>query len=146
MHNGIIENFADLRRDLEANGGKFETQTDSEVVTHLVTDELKRGAMPVEAVRAALLRLRGAFALAFLFAGEDNLLVGTRRSSPLAIRYGDGEMFVGSDAIALAPFTDTVNYLEDGDWVILTRGGAEIHDSNGNAVHPRCSSRKPRSC
>ncbi len=135
VHNGIIENFADLRRELEAKGAKFETQTDSEVVAHLVTDELKRGAMPVEAVRAALPRLRGAFALAFLFAGEDNLLVGARRGSPLAIGFGDGEMFVGSDAIALAPFTDTVSYLEDGDWVIVTRQGAEIHDANGNAVH-----------
>ena len=135
VHNGIIENFADLRRELEAKGAKFETQTDSEVVAHLVTDELKRGATPVEAVRAALPRLRGAFALAFLFAGEDNLLIGARRGSPLAIGFGDGEMFVGSDAIALAPFTDTVSYLEDGDWVILTRGGAEIHDANGTTVH-----------
>ncbi len=135
VHNGIIENFADLRRELEAKGAKFETQTDSEVVAHLVTDELKRGATPVEAVRAALPRLRGAFALAFLFAGEDNLLIGARRGSPLAIGFGDGEMFVGSDAIALAPFTDTVSYLEDGDWVIVTRQGAEIHDASGNAVH-----------
>ena len=135
VHNGIIENFADLRRELEAKGAKFETQTDSEVVAHLVTDELKRGATPVEAVRAALPRLHGAFALAFLFAGEDNLLIGARRGSPLAIGFGDGEMFVGSDAIALAPFTDTVSYLEDGDWVILTRGGAEIHDANGTTVH-----------
>ena len=135
VHNGIIENFADLRRELEAKGAKFETQTDSEVVAHLVTDELKRGATPVEAVRAALPCLHGAFALAFLFAGEDNLLIGARRGSPLAIGFGDGEMFVGSDAIALAPFTDTVSYLEDGDWVILTRGGAEIHDANGTTVH-----------
>ena len=135
VHNGIIENFADLRRDLEAKGAKFETQTDSEVVAHLVTDELKRGATPVEAVRAALPRLRGAFALAFLFAGEDNLLIGARRGSPLAIGFGDGEMFVGSDAIALAPFTDTVSYLEDGDWVIVTRQGAEIYNAGGNAVH-----------
>ena len=135
VHNGIVENFAELRRELEAKGAKFETQTDSEVVAHLVTDELKRGATPVEAVRAALPRLRGAFALAFLFTGEDNLLVGARRGSPLAIGFGDGEMFVGSDAIALAPFTDTVSYLDDGDWVILTRGGAEIHDANGMIVH-----------
>ena len=135
VHNGIIENFADLRRELEAKGAKFETQTDSEVVAHLVTDELTRGATPVEAVRAALPRLRGAFALAFLFAGEDNLLVGARRGSPLAIGFGDGEMFVGSDAIALAPFTNTVSYLEDGDLVIVTRQGAEIHDASGNVVH-----------
>ena len=134
VHNGIIENFADLRRKLEPKGAKFETQTDSEVVAHLVTDELKRGATPVEAVRAALPRLRGAFALAFLFAGEDNLLIGARRGSPLAIGFGEGEMFVGSDSIALAPFTDAVSYLEDGDWVIVTRGGAEIHDADGTTV------------
>ena len=135
VHNGIIENFADLRRELEAKGVKFESQTDSEVVAHLVTDELKRGATPVGAVRAALPRLHGAFALAFLFADKDNLLVGARRGSPLAIGFGDGEMFVGSDAIALAPFTDTVSYLEDGDLVIVTRQGAEIRDANGNAVN-----------
>jgi glutamine---fructose-6-phosphate transaminase (isomerizing) len=135
VHNGIIENFADLHRELEAKGAKFESETDSEVVAHLVTDELERGATPIEAVRAALPRLRGAFALAFLFAGDDNLLIGARRGSPLAIGYGDGEMFVGSDAIALAPFTSTVSYLEDDDWVIVTRKGAEIHDANGNIVH-----------
>jgi len=135
VHNGIIENFAELRRELEVKGAEFETQTDSEVVVHLVTDELKQGATPVEAVRAALPRLRGAFALAFLFAAEDDLLIGARRGSPLAIGYGNGEMFIGSDAIALAPFTDTVSYLEDGDWVIVTRKGTEIRDAKGNAVH-----------
>jgi len=95
---------------------------------------MKHGARPVEAVKAALPRLRGAFALAFLFAGEDDLLVGARKGSPLAIGYGDGEMFVGSDAIALAPFTDTISYLEDGDWVVVTRQGAEIHDAAGARV------------
>ncbi len=98
-------------------GAKFATETDTEVVAHLVTEEIKRGASPVEAVKAALPRLRGAFALAFLFAGEDNLLIGARKGSPLAVGFGDGAMFVGSDAIALAPFTDTISYLEDGDWV-----------------------------
>ena len=117
VHNGIIENFAELRRELEAKGAKFATETDTEVVAHLVTQAIKRGLTPVEAVKAALPRLRGAFALAFLFAGEDDLLIGARKGSPLAIGFGDGEMFVGSDAIALAPFTDTVSYLEDGDWV-----------------------------
>jgi glucosamine--fructose-6-phosphate aminotransferase (isomerizing) len=134
VHNGIIENFVELRRELQAKGAKFVTETDTEVVAHLVTQEMERGASPVEAVKAALPRLRGAFALAFLFAGEDNLLIGARKGSPLAIGYGEGAMFVGSDAIALAPFTDTVSYLEDGDWVVVTRAGAEVHDAHGDAV------------
>jgi glutamine---fructose-6-phosphate transaminase (isomerizing) len=131
VHNGIIENFAELRRKLEGEGVKFSTDTDTEVIAHLVTEEMKRGASPVEAVKTTLPRLRGAFALAFLFAGEDNLLVGARKGSPLAVGFGDGAMYVGSDAIALAPFTDKVSYLEDGDWVIVTRSGAEVHDSGG---------------
>src|ERR1700691_542323 len=134
VHNGIIENFVELRRELEKSGAKFATDTDTEVIAHLVTEEMKRGASPIEAVKAALPRLRGAFALAFLFAGEDNLLIGARRGSPLAIGFGDGAMFVGSDAIALAPFTDMVSYLEDGDWVVITRSGAEIHDAQGDVV------------
>jgi glutamine---fructose-6-phosphate transaminase (isomerizing) len=134
VHNGIIENFAELRRELEGRGAKFSTETDTEVVAHLVTEEMKRGASPVEAVKAALPRLRGAFALAFLFAGEDDLLIGARRGSPLAVGFGDDAMYVGSDAIALAPFTDTVSYLEDGDWVVVTRKGAEIHDVDGKRV------------
>jgi glucosamine--fructose-6-phosphate aminotransferase (isomerizing) len=134
VHNGIIENFVELRRELQAKGAKFVTETDTEVVAHLVSQEMERGASPVEAVKAALPRLRGAFALAFLFAGEDNLLIGARKGSPLAIGYGEGAMFVGSDAIALAPFTDTVSYLEDGDWVIVTRDKAEIHDAQGAVV------------
>ncbi len=134
VHNGIIENFSELRRELEGKGAKFTTETDTEVIAHLVTEEMKRGASPVEAVKAALPRLRGAFALAFLFAGEDNLLIGARRGSPLAVGFGDGAMYVGSDAIALAPFTDMISYLEDGDWVVVTRKGAEIHDSDGKIV------------
>ncbi len=134
VHNGIIENFAELRRELESKGAKFSTDTDTEVIAHLVTEEMKSGATPVDAVKAALPRLRGAFALAFLFAGESDLLVGARRGSPLAVGFGDDAMYVGSDAIALAPFTDTVSYLEDGDWVVVTRKGAEIHDSDGNIV------------
>ena len=134
VHNGIIENFVELRRELQAKGAKFVTETDTEVVAHLVSQEMERGASPVEAVKAALPRLRGAFALAFLFAGEDNLLIGARKGSPLAIGYGEGAMFVGSDAIALAPFTDTVSYLEDGDWVIVTRDKAEVHDAQGAVV------------
>jgi glucosamine--fructose-6-phosphate aminotransferase (isomerizing) len=134
VHNGIIENFVELRRELQAKGAKFVTETDTEVVAHLVSQEMERGASPVEAVKAALPRLRGAFALAFLFAGENNLLIGARKGSPLAIGYGEGAMFVGSDAIALAPFTDTVSYLEDGDWVIITRNSAEVHDAQGAVV------------
>jgi glutamine---fructose-6-phosphate transaminase (isomerizing) len=134
VHNGIIENFSELRRELESQGAKFATETDTEVIAHLVSAEMARGASPVDAVKRALPRLRGAFALAFLFAGEDNLLIGARKGSPLAVGFGDGQMFVGSDAIALAPFTDTVSYLEDGDWVILTRDGAEIHDAGGDVV------------
>src|SRR5579883_2548359 len=104
VHNGIIENFAELRRELEGRGAQFATDTDTEVVAHLVTDAMKRGASAADAVKAALPRLRGAFALAFLFAGEEDLLIGARRGSPLAVGFGDGSMYVGSDAIALAPF------------------------------------------
>jgi glutamine---fructose-6-phosphate transaminase (isomerizing) len=134
VHNGIIENFAELRRELEAKGAKFATETDTEVVAHLVTEEMKCGASPVEAVKKALPRLRGAFALAFLFAGEEDLLIGARKGPPLAVGYGQDAMFIGSDAIALAPFTDTVSYLEDGDWVVVSSAGAEIHDANGAVV------------
>ncbi len=134
VHNGIIENFNELRRELEAKGAEFKSDTDTEVIAHLVTEEMKRGASPVDAVRRALPRLRGAVALAFLFAGEENLLIGARKGSPLAIGFGDGAMYVGSDAIALAPFTDMVSYLEDGDWVVVTRQGAEIHDAGGRLV------------
>src|SRR5262249_24000121 len=111
VHNGIIEKFRELREELEGKGAKFGSETDTEVVAHLVTEEMKQGRSPVEAVAAALPRLRGAFALAFLFEGEDDLLIGARKGSPLAVGYGDGEMFIGSDAIALAPFTDTISYL-----------------------------------
>ncbi len=134
VHNGIIENFSELRRDLERGGVKFASDTDTEVIAHLVTEEMKRGASPVAAVKAALPKLRGAFALAFLFAGENDLLIGARQGSPLAIGFGEGAMYLGSDAIALAPFTDTVSYLEDGDWVVMTQRGAEIHDRDGQIV------------
>jgi glutamine---fructose-6-phosphate transaminase (isomerizing) len=134
VHNGIIENFSELRRELQTKGVKFATETDTEVIAHLVTEEIKRGLSPAEAVKAALPRLRGAFALAFLFAGEENLLIGARKGSPLAIGFGEDTMFIGSDAIALAPFTDTVSYLEDGDWAIITDKSAEIHDADGAVV------------
>ena len=134
VHNGIIENFRELRLELEKAGAKFGSDTDTEVVAHLVTAEMKKGKTPADAVKAALPRLRGAFALAFLFAGEENLLVGARKGSPLAVGHGDGEMYLGSDAIALAPFTDTISYLEDGDWAVVTRKGVEIHDASGKIV------------
>ena len=135
VHNGIIENFRELREELTAKGHRFDTETDTEVVAHLVTEELRQGKAPREAVAAALPRLRGAFALAFLFEGEDDLLIGARQGAPLAVGYGDGEMYLGSDALALAPFTDEITYLEDGDWVILTHAGATFHDAAGLPVH-----------
>ena len=128
VHNGIIENFRELREELRKKGVTFSTETDTEVVAHLVTDEMQHGRTPVEAVEAALPRLRGAFALAFLFEGEDDLLIGARNGSPLAVGYGNGEMYLGSDAIALAPFTDTISYLEDGDWAVVQRNGVQVHD------------------
>ena len=134
VHNGIIENFRELREMLHAKGHAFETETDSEVIAHLVAEELKGRNSAVEAVAAALPQLRGAFALAFLFDGEDNLLIGARRGSPLAVGWGDGEMYLGSDALALAPFTQDIAYLEEGDWVVLTRAGAEFHDSTNVLV------------
>jgi glucosamine--fructose-6-phosphate aminotransferase (isomerizing) len=134
VHNGIIENFRELREELEKSGAKFGSETDTEVIAHLVTRELKNGRTPPEAVEAALPRLRGAFALAFLFEGENDLLIGARKGSPLAIGYGEGEMYLGSDAIALAPFTDTISYLEDGDQVVLTRKSATVRDAGGGAV------------
>src|SRR5262249_52997202 len=103
VHNGIIENFRELRDELQRDGVAFESETDTEVVAHLLDRELKDGADPAKAVKAVLSKLRGAFALAMLFSGEDDLLIGARRGSPLAVGYGDGEMFLGSDAMALAP-------------------------------------------
>ncbi|WNV09814.1 glutamine--fructose-6-phosphate transaminase (isomerizing) [Tardiphaga sp. 709] len=134
VHNGIIENFRELRLELEKSGAKFASETDTEVVAHLVSFYLQKDASPVDAVKQALPRLRGAFALAFVFKDHDNLMIGARKGSPLAVGYGDGEMYLGSDAIALAPFTDDISYLEDGDWVVLTRKGCEIHDESGKVV------------
>jgi glucosamine--fructose-6-phosphate aminotransferase (isomerizing) len=135
VHNGIIENFRELREELQKNGAVFETETDTEIVLHLVDSYLAKGTAPVEAVKASLSRLRGAFALAFIFAGDDNLMIGARNGPPLAVGYGEGEMYLGSDAIALGPLTDTIAYLEDGDWVVLTRGSAVIYDRNNAIVH-----------
>ncbi len=135
VHNGIIENFRELRQQLERNGAIFKTETDTEIVLHLVDRYLASGINPVEAVKASLAQLRGAFALGFIFAGDDDLMIGARNGPPLAIGHGDGEMYLGSDAIALGPFTDTISYLEDGDWVVLTRNGATIYDRNNAIVH-----------
>jgi glutamine---fructose-6-phosphate transaminase (isomerizing) len=134
VHNGIIENFRELREALEKRGTVFKTETDTEIVLHLVDEMMQRGAKPVDAVRDALSQLRGAFALGFIFSGDDDLMIGARNGPPLAIGFGDGEMYLGSDAIALGPFTDTVAYLEDGDWVVMTRKGATVYDRSGAVV------------
>ena len=131
VHNGIIENYRELRADLTAKGVNFETETDTETVAQLCAHLMRGGLDPQDAAAATLAQLRGAFALCFLFEGESDLMVVARRGSPLAIGYGDGEMFVGSDAIPLAPFTTRIAYLEEGDWAVLSRGGAVIHDETG---------------
>ncbi len=136
VHNGIIENFQELRQELEQAGHSFETETDTEVVVHLLTSHLKQQKTPQQAVAETLGRLEGAFALAIIFAGRHDLMIGARRGSPLAVGYGDGEMYLGSDALALAPLTDRICYLEEGDWAELTGNGAVVHDSN-NAVVER---------
>ena len=137
VHNGIIENFRALREELIAKGHRFATETDTEVAAFLVEDEMNAGRGPAEAVAAALKRLRGAFALVYLFDGEDDLLIGARQGAPLAVGYGEGEMYLGSDALALAPFTDRVAYLEEGDWVAVTRSRAEFHDASDRIVERR---------
>jgi glutamine---fructose-6-phosphate transaminase (isomerizing) len=134
VHNGIIENFRELKEGLAAKGHRFETETDTETVLHLVSDYLDQGLGPVEAARSALQRLRGAFALGIIFAGEDDLMIGARQGPPLAIGHGEGQMYLGSDAIALAPFTDTITYLEDGDWAVLARDKAQIFTLDGRPV------------
>lgn len=134
VHNGIIENFRELRETLQTMGCVFESETDTEVVAHMVTEEMRAGKGPVEAVGAVLPQLRGAFALAFLFNGEEDLLIGARKGSPLAVGHGTGEMYLGSDALALAPFTNVITYLEEGDWAILTRDSVEYRDESGRVV------------
>ena len=137
VHNGIIENYQELKDELLARGRSFESDTDTEVVAELLT-EFMEGQMPLrDAVRATLQRLHGAFALAIVFAGEEELMVGARRGSPLAIGYGDGEMFLGSDALALAPLSRRIGYLEEGDWVVTTRKGATVYDAAGEPVERR---------
>ena len=134
VHNGIIENFQELRRELTAAGHVFATDTDTEAVVHLISRSLREGKTPQEAVAGALKRLEGAFALAILFAGHNNLMIGARRGSPLAIGYGEGEMYLGSDALALAPLTRSICYLDEGDWAEVRPDGAVIHDQDGIVV------------
>src|SRR5450631_1071684 len=141
VHNGIIENFRELRGELQAKGHEFSTETDSEVIAHLVSEAMRGGLEPVEAVASSLPRLKGAFALALIFEGEDDLLIGASRGAPLAAGFGEGErsgeMFLGSDALALAPFTSSIAYLEDGDFVVLTRASARFYDASGKPVERR---------
>lgn len=134
VHNGIIENFSKLREELTEMGARFESETDSEVIAHLISQELKDCGDPKTAVQNSLKRLEGAFALAVLFNADDNLMIAARRGSPIAVGHGDGEMYIGSDAIALSPFTDRITYLDDGDWAVVTRSSLEIFDENGKTV------------
>ncbi|WP_404480818.1 glutamine--fructose-6-phosphate transaminase (isomerizing) [Novosphingobium sp. BL-52-GroH] len=134
VHNGIIENFKPLRESLEARGRTFESQTDTEVVAHLVSEQVEAGLSPEEAVKATLPQLRGAFALAIAFRRFPDMLIGARLGSPLVIGYGEGETYLGSDALALAPLTQRITYLDEGDWVVITREGAQIYDAQNNPV------------
>ncbi|KAB2850771.1 MAG: glutamine--fructose-6-phosphate transaminase (isomerizing) [Hyphomicrobiaceae bacterium] len=134
VHNGIIENFQELREELTRKGHKFQTETDTETVVHLVSQYLSEGLSPVEATGRTLKRLRGAFALGLIFAGDDDLMIGARQGPPLAVGHGEGEMYLGSDAIALSPFTSEITYLEDGDWAVLRRNGLEIFNIDGKPV------------
>ncbi|VAW05654.1 Glutamine--fructose-6-phosphate aminotransferase [isomerizing] [hydrothermal vent metagenome] len=134
VHNGIIENFKSLREELTARGRNFESETDTEVVAHLVSEQVEAGKSPEDAVKAVLPQLRGAFALAIAFKSNPDLLIGARLGSPLVVGYGDGETFLGSDALALAPLTQKIAYLEEGDWVVITRDGAKIFDEKNNPV------------
>ncbi|MSU89142.1 glutamine--fructose-6-phosphate transaminase (isomerizing) [Rhodobacteraceae bacterium 2CG4] len=138
VHNGIIENFRELRAELEADGVTFDTDTDTEAVAHLAARELRGGRTPVEAAQETLARLDGAFALLFLFEGEEDLLVAARRGSPLALGHGEGEMFVGSDAVALAPLARELTYLEEGDWAVVRRDSVQLFDeANAPVERPR---------
>lgn len=134
VHNGIIENFRELRETLTAKGHSLETETDTEVIVHLITDYLDQGNSPREAAAAALKELRGAFALAIIFEGENDLMIGARRGTPLVLGYGDDEMYLGSDAIALSHLTNRICYLEEGDRVELTHNSAIVFDETGKEI------------
>ena len=137
VHNGIIENHAELRAELEAAGQEFSSETDTETVAQLVDLNLKRGMAPVEAAGAAFRRLHGAYALAMVFAGHSELMIGAQQGAPLAVGFGEGEMFLGSDALALAPLTRRIAFLQDGDWTVVTRDGARFFDLEGREVKRR---------
>ena len=134
VHNGIIENFKPLREALTARGRKFESDTDTEVIAHLVSERVEAGDSPEDAVKAVLPQLRGAFALAIAFRAHDDMLIGARLGSPLVVGYGDGETYLGSDALALAPLTQQICYLEEGDWVVIRKDGATIYDAANTPV------------
>ena len=134
VHNGIIENFKQLRQELVANGCAFESETDTEVVVHLISTELEQGATPTEAVQRTLKRLHGAFALAIIFTGHDNLLIGARRGSPLVVGYGTNEMYLGSDAIALSDLTSRIAYLDEGDWAVMSRDTIQVYNADDQPV------------
>ncbi len=134
VHNGIIENFRELRTELQAKGHNFQSDTDTEAVVHLITEEMDKGLSPVDAVGAVLRKLRGAFALGIIFAGEDDLMIAARQGSPLALGHGLGEMYLGSDAIALAGLTDRITYLEEGDWAVMHRDSLQIYDIDAKLV------------
>ena len=135
VHNGIIENYSELKAELAAAGQSFESDTDTEVVAQLIDFHLAQGMSPEEATAASLKRLHGAFALGIIFTGHDDLLIAAREGSPLALGYGDGEMFIGSDALALAPLTQRISYLADGDWAVMRPGSVVIHDREGRLVN-----------
>lgn len=135
VHNGIIENYQELKEELEKSQFRFESETDTEVIAHLVTHYMRQGQQPQQAVNTALKRLRGAFSIAMIFKGEHNLMIGARFGTPLAVGYGDGEMYLASDSYALAPLTNKITFLEDGDTVTLTTAGAVIHDMAGKVAN-----------
>ncbi|MDJ0685509.1 MAG: glutamine--fructose-6-phosphate transaminase (isomerizing) [Alphaproteobacteria bacterium] len=134
VHNGIIENFLELREELGERADRISSETDTEIVAHVINQHLEAGLTPVEAVAKTLPRLEGAFGLVMIFKGHNDLMIGARRGSPLAIGYGDGEMYFGSDALALAPLTRRICYLEEGDWAVLTPEGAQIYETDGAPV------------
>src|SRR6202012_2048327 len=134
VHNGIIENHAELRAELEAEGQEFTTETDTETVAQLVDLNLQRGMDPITAAGAAFRRLEGAYALAMIFSGHPELIVGAQHGAPLAVGFGDDEMYVGSDGLALAPLTQRIAYLHDGDWAVVDRKGAKFFDIDGRQV------------
>jgi glucosamine--fructose-6-phosphate aminotransferase (isomerizing) len=134
VHNGIIENYAELRESLKAEGRAFESETDTEVIAQLLDHELDRGKAPLDALKATLDQLTGAYAIAVLVEGCDELIMGARRGSPLVVGYGEGEMFLGSDALAVGPFTNRIAYLDEGDYVAIDHKGAQIFDETGHPV------------